>query len=671
MIESIASPKPHKVKPVIFEEFFGLGQEETASPFLTSNSRKWAAHLTLKAACLAAIFLVLAFFLSFFPNTQALSSLLLVFVYFLAGIPALIESFEDLIDFDINIDVLMTLAAFSSVLIGSSLEGALLLVLFAISGSIEDLVSTRAKGSINQLHKLSPTKATVINGNGHLLERSVKDIEPETVILVRPGEIVPLDGKVIEGISSVNLVHLTGESLPVIKKMNDQVPAGARNLDGAITLSVTHTAADSTLTKIIQLVTQAQEAKPKLQRWFDRFSRTYALTIISLSTFFALTLPFVLSIPFLGPEGSVYRAVAFLIAASPCALILALPIAYLSAISACARKGILLKGGVVLDALSQCTTIAFDKTGTLTTGELTCTGIKEIAPEELPWEEEDILSIAYALEKNAVHPIAKAINTYASKRNSTSATLTDFKSIPGYGIQANTLFKNEAFSVFMGHPDYILPHASDEQKRQLNQELDLLRRQGKILAVLMIGARLFIFSFEDTLRPFLKETLQRIKQKDQWKLLMLTGDHEDNARRVANEVGLDEYYANLKPEDKLNHVTKLAQSGGLAMVGDGINDAPALARATVGICMGKVGSGAALDAAEVILLHDNLEYLDWLLGKANQTQSIVRQNLFIAIGAILIAALPALAGLVPLWLAVVMHEGGTVLVGFNALRLLR
>jgi len=671
MIESIASPKPHKVKPVIFEEFFGLGQEETASPFLTSNSRKWAAHLTLKAACLAAIFLVLAFFLSFFPNTQALSSLLLVFVYFLAGIPALIESFEDLIDFDINIDVLMTLAAFSSVLIGSSLEGALLLVLFAISGSIEDLVSTRAKGSINQLHKLSPTKATVINGNGHLLERSVKDIEPETVILVRPGEIVPLDGKVIEGISSVNLVHLTGESLPVIKKMNDQVPAGARNLDGAITLSVTHTAADSTLTKIIQLVTQAQEAKPKLQRWFDRFSRTYALTIISLSTFFALTLPFVLSIPFLGPEGSVYRAVAFLIAASPCALILALPIAYLSAISACARKGILLKGGVVLDALSQCTTIAFDKTGTLTTGELTCTGIKEIAPEELPWEEEDILSIAYALEKNAVHPIAKAINTYASKRNSTSATLTDFKSIPGYGIQANTLFKNEAFSVFMGHPDYILPHASDEQKRQLNQELDLLRRQGKILAVLMIGARLFVFSFEDTLRPFLKETLQRIKQKDQWKLLMLTGDHEDNARRVANEVGLDEYYANLKPEDKLNHVTKLAQSGGLAMVGDGINDAPALARATVGICMGKVGSGAALDAAEVILLHDNLEYLDWLLGKANQTQSIVRQNLFIAIGAILIAALPALAGLVPLWLAVVMHEGGTVLVGFNALRLLR
>ncbi len=671
MIETSNSFRSSKIKPTIFEEFFGLGQEDTASPFLTPSSRKWAAHLTLKAALCAAIFLILSFILSFFPLLTSLSSLLLVFVYFLAGVPSLIESFEDLADFDINIDVLMTLAAFSSVLIGSSFEGALLLVLFAISGSIEDMVSAKAKGSINQLHKLSPTKATVFNSNGHLIERSVKDIEIGTHILVRPGEIVPLDGKVIDGISSVNLVHLTGESLPVVKKIEDQVPAGARNLDGAMTLAVTHTAADSTLTKIIQLVTQAQEAKPKLQRWFDRFSRTYALSIISLSAFFAVSLPYIISIPFLGFEGSVYRAVAFLIAASPCALILALPIAYLSAISACARKGILLKGGVILDALSQCTTIAFDKTGTLTTGELTCTAIKEIATEKTNWPEEDILAIAYALEKNAVHPIAKAVNSYASQKNITSADLIDFKSIPGYGIQAQATFKDETFSVFMGHPDYILPRVTEAQKNQLNQDLDHLRREGKILAVLMIGTHLFIFTFEDTLRPFLKETLHRIKQKKHWKLLMLTGDHTDNARRIANEVGLDEYYANLKPEDKLKHVTELARSSGLAMVGDGINDAPALARATVGICMGKVGSGAALDAADVILLHDNLEYLDWLLRKANQTQNIVRQNLFIAIAAIIIASIPALGGLIPLWLAVVMHEGGTVLVGLNGLRLLR
>lgn len=670
MKESIALRPPH-VKPAIFEEFFGLGKEETASPFLTPSSRKWAAFLTLKASILAACLLLIAFILSFYPATSALSSMILISVYFLAGIPSLIESIEDLGVFDINIDVLMTLAAFSSVLIGSSMEGALLLVLFSISGSIEDMVTSKAKGSINQLNKLSPTKATVLGPDGHLLERSVKDITVGTLILVRAGEIVPLDGKVIDGISSVNLVHLTGESLPIMKKIDDQVPAGARNLDGTLTLYVTHTSADSTLTRIIQLVTQAHEARPKLQRWFDRFSRTYALTIISLAAFFALTFPYFLSIPFLGMEGSIYRAVAFLIAASPCALILALPIAYLSAISACARKGILLKGGVVLDALAQCSAIAFDKTGTLTTGELSCTGIKEITADVKPMDEKDILAAAYALEKNAVHPIAKAVNTYAADRDIQSASLRDFKAIPGYGVQALVTIKGEEYPVFMGHPDYITAQLPPDSQQTLLNEVAELHKEGKLLAVLLIGKKVFIFSFQDTLRQHLKPTMQRLKQSKRWKLLMLTGDHENSARRIADELGLDEYYANLRPEDKLQHVTHLAQTKGLAMVGDGINDAPALARATVGICMGKVGSGTAIDAADVVLLHDNLEYIDWLMQKARQTQAIVRENLFIALSAILIASIPALAGLVPLWLAVVMHEGGTVLVGLNALRLLR
>jgi heavy metal translocating P-type ATPase len=671
MQETVTIQRPSHVKPAVFEEFFGLGKEETASPFLTPSSRKWAAHLTLKSALIAAFLLLMAFILSFFPSASALSSMALIAVYFLAGIPSLIESIEDLADFDVNIDVLMTLAAFSSVLIGSSIEGALLLVLFAISGSIEDMVTAKAKGSLNQLHKLSPTKATVIGANGHLLERSVKDIAIGTLILVRAGEIVPLDGKVVEGVSSVNLVHLTGESMPITKKIDDEVPAGARNLDGTLTLSVTHTNADSTLTRIIQLVTQAQEARPKLQRWFDQFSRTYALTIISLSAFFALTFPYIFSIPFLGYEGSIYRAVAFLIAASPCALILAIPIAYLSAISACARKGILLKGGIVLDALAQCSTIAFDKTGTLTTGDLTCQGIKEISPSTKIWNENEIISAAYSLEKNAVHPIAKAVNAYAKEKNIPSAPLKDFKAIPGYGIQAQVTLRGAEYSVYMGHPEYIKTYLNEQQLKILNEELQELHQQGKLIAVMLIDTSVYIFTFQDTLRENLKETMQRLKQSKAWKLLMLTGDHENSAKRIAKELGLDEYYANLRPEDKLNHVTQLAQNKGLAMVGDGINDAPALARATVGICMGKVGSGTAIDAAEVILLHDNLEYIDWLMHKAKQTQAVVRENLFIAIAAILVASFPALFGLVPLWLAVVMHEGGTVLVGLNALRLLR
>jgi len=298
MRETIALPRPPKVKPTIFNEFFGLGQDETSSPFLTPSSRPWAANLTLKASLFAAGLLILAFIFSFYPSFVPLSHFLLVSVYFFAGIPALIESIEDLVNLDVNIDVLMTLAAFSSVLIGSSLEGALLLVLFALSGSIEDSVTAKAKGSLNHLTKLSPSKATVIDQDGHLLERSVKDIVLGTLILIRAGEIVPLDGRVIEGISSVNLVHLTGENLPVTKKVGDEVAAGARNLEGTLTLHVTHTSADSTLTKIIQLVTQAQESRPRLQRWFDRLSRRYALTIISLSIFFGLIFPFLFNIPY-------------------------------------------------------------------------------------------------------------------------------------------------------------------------------------------------------------------------------------------------------------------------------------------------------------------------------------------------------------------------------------
>lgn len=662
-------PRQAAVHPTLFNEFFNLGKDESASPFLTPQSRRWAINLTLKASILAALLLIVAFALSFFPTLIPLSHLMLVSVYFFAGIPCLIDSIEDLAQFDVNIDVLMTLAAFSSVLIGSSMEGALLLVLFALSGSIEDAVTAKAKGSLNSLHKLSPTKACVIDAQGHVLDRSVQDIALGTKILVKAGEIVPLDGRVVTGISSVNLVHLTGESLPVTKKIGDEVPAGAQNMDGILTLEVIRTNTDSTVSRIIQLVTQAQEARPALQRWFDRLSRSYALSIISLAALFALILPFVLKIPFLGFEGSIYRALAFLIAASPCALILAIPIAYLSAVSACAKKGILLKGGITLDALAQCSIIAFDKTGTLTTGQLTCTGIQTIK-ESTPRSEQDLVAIAYSLEKNAVHPIARAIVFYAEQEKVLPLPLEGVKTIPGYGLEANLILPQGPVYLFMGHPDYILNRLPPQQQLDLQEKTHSLREQGELIAILMIDTDLYLFSFIDTVRPNLRPTFERLKQVGNWKLIMLTGDHRSNARRIADNLGIDEFFADLKPENKLDHVARLSQQG-LAMVGDGINDAPALARATVGIGMGKVGSGAAIEAADAVFLHDNLERLDWLMRKAKQTQIIVKQNLTIATAAIAIAAIPALAGIVPLWLAVVMHEGGTVLVGLNALRLLK
>lgn len=664
------SQHPHPHHPVVFDEFFELGLQESVSPFLTPETRAWGANLTLKASIAAAVILLISFALSFSYTFLPLSHFLLITVYFLAGIPSLIESVEDLLSLEVNIDVLMTLAAFSSVLIGSGMEGGLLLVLFALSGSIEDAVTSKAKSNISSLNKLSPTKATVIEEDGILLERALSDISTGTHILIKSGQIVPLDGVVIEGISSLNLVHLTGENMPVTKKIGDEVPAGGRNLEGALVVRVTHTSADSTLARIIQLVTQAAEARPILQRWFDKLSEGYAITIILLAALFALVLPWVIGIPYLGFEGSVYRGLAFLIAASPCALIIAIPIAYLSAISVCARRGILLKGGITLDALASCKSIAFDKTGTLTTGELTCEGLEPINNASAQ-EQELALSAAYAMERNSVHPIARSILSYAKSKNIPNLQIKNFKTVAGYGLEAMAPVPGGDLEVYIGNPDYILPKLQTEVAEKLKEMSRKYEERGDIISVMLMGDKVFLFRFQDTLRPKIKATIESLQKKHRWTSVMLTGDHEQSAKRIAKEVGITEYHASLKPEDKLEFVSNLACEKGLAMIGDGINDAPALARATVGISMGKVGSTAAIDASDIVLLHDNIELLDWLVDKAYKTQTIVRENLFVAVAAICIAAIPALLGLVPLWLAVVLHEGGTVLVGLNALRLLK
>lgn len=648
-------------QPSLFTEYFLLGKNEEVSPFLSEGSRKWGKELGLKAAFVAAFLWGFALLFRLAWPEPSLSALCLVGTYFFAGTPSMIGALEDLADLDVNIDVLMTLAAFASIAIGSALEGGLLLVLFALSGAMEEVVTQKARGSLHQLQKLSPTKATVLDERGHFFERAVQEIGVGTHILVRSGEVVPLDGIVRGGISSVNLVHLTGESLPVKKGVGDTVAAGARNLEGALEMEVTKTSAESTLTRMIELVMQAQEARPKLQKWFDRLSRSYALTIIAISGMAALFFPIWLGLPFLGEEGAFYRAIAFLVAASPCALIIALPIAYLSAISACAKKGVFLKGGTALDQLNQCRILAFDKTGTLTTGHLQLLQIEPQGQEALPLTK--ILSIAYGLEKNAVHPIAGAVQRYAQEREIQPAGVVQFRTIPGYGVEGTI----GGSQVFMGHPDYLSP----EELMPIQGKMEEIRKRGFVLAVLRMEKSLVLFSFQDQLRQGLAETLDRLKKTHSWRLLMLSGDHAANAAQVASALGIPEFYADLKPEEKLERVALLSREGGLAMIGDGINDAPALARATVGIAMGKVGSGIAIDAADIILLQDNLELLDWLLWKAKQTEVIVRQNLCIASFAILFASFPALAGWVPLWLAVILHEGGTVLVGLNALRLLR
>lgn len=652
--------------PFVFRRFFELGLEESASPFLNLRAQKISKNLALKTAIFSALMLCFSYTLSFIPSCRPLAEATLMSVYVVAGIPSLIAAVEDVVlRLEINIDVLMTVAAFAALFLGNGFEGALLLVLFSLSGALEDTVTLRAKSSLRTLHHLVPTKALVIADDGRESERAVQDIEPGMRIFVPAGEIIPLDGVVEEGTSTMSFAHLTGENLPQRKIPGDRVPSGARLVEGSLTIKVTHTSGESTVAKIVQLIIKAQETKPRLARWFDHFSRGYAVSIIFLAFLFCFAFPFIEGIAYLGREGSIYRSLAFLIAASPCALILAVPIAYLSVLSTCAKRGIVLKGGIVIDALNDCECIAFDKTGTLTLGELTLDRIESIAATIDPAV---ALAVASSLERHSTHPIAKAVVASTGYEMALKFPTQEVKVIPGSGVEGTVQIGAIPYDAFVGIPAVVLARVA-ARSDQLKDAIARAEKETMVVAAMCIGEEVFLLTFKDTPRPFVKEMLASLKAKGK-KILMLTGDRATNARVVAEHLGIDAFYADLRPEDKLEKITELSKTG-LAMVGDGINDAPALARATVGIAMGRVGSATAQEVADVILLNDSVELLDWLFTKAEKTKRIVVQNLVLAISVILFTSIPAICGYVPLWLAVILHEGGTVLVGLNALRLLR
>jgi Cd2+/Zn2+-exporting ATPase len=650
-----------KVTPYILDEYVASGYEESENPFITKNSRALGKYTALLSALFATFFLAVAYTMRFFyPD---LASFFLLFVYFLAGTPSLIRSLEDLKDLNINIQVLMTLAAFLSVLIGSEIEGGLLLVLFALSGALEESVTKKTKGALHALHKLSPTIAHVVEKDGTVYPKSVKEVVLGEKVLVKAGEIVPLDGVVVEGSSYVNLSHLTGESVPVSKKIGDEVQAGSHNSDGTITLTITKTSAESTLAKIIRLITSAAEAKPRLQKLLDQFGRQYAIIVILLSALFATFIPLFFGLPYLGPSGSIYRALSFLIAASPCALIIATPTAYLSAISSCARKGILLKGGIVLDAMAKCRALAFDKTGTLTTGRLSCAKVD--SKGSLPLEEG--LAIAAGLERAVVHPIAEAILSYAKKNQLSPHPIEDLKILPGRGVEGFIINGKERSYAVIGNPSFILEKITDPKEKEAISKM--ITQSGHLVTLLLVKETIFIFHFLDEIRPGMEKIVHALKKY--LKISMLTGDHIDNAAMVGKKLAIQDVHANLKPEDKLRVIKELAEKDPLIMIGDGINDAPALTQAMVGIAMGEVGSATAIEAADIVLLRDDLALLPWLLKKSKKTTAIVKQNLALSLLVILVATTTSLLGLIPLWLAVILHEGSTVAVGCNSLRLLK
>lgn len=665
----ILTKKMNIEERVSFKEFFSSQEDQAISPFLTSTSRRWGKNLPLRISLFAALLLAGAFVCSFFSSLVSLSLLLQVLIYFLVGTPALIEAIREIAELKINIDVLMVLAAFLSIFIHSSMEGCLLLVLFSISSALETFVTNKAKSTLNHLSEMAPQSAGVISESGKVREKSVKDIQVGEQIFVRAGDVVPLDGIILEGSSMLNVSHLTGEHVPISVKEGEEIAAGSVNLDGTLKIQVSKTGAQSTISRIIKLICDAHGARPKLQTWFDKFGQTYSIFVILSSLFFALCLPlFFKNLTYFSVEGSIYRSLAYLIAASPCALIIAVPIAYISSINACAKQGIILKGGITLDTLSRVRSIAFDKTGTLTSGDLECLSITSLGGQKVEEELHHVLAIAKALEQHAIHPIAKAIVGYADYRKIEAYKIQEGKAVPGHGIEGKAMVDEALVPVAIGNLNFISEKVDEEQKKELEK---FKNEEGLLITALKIGSKIYLFQFVDHLRPDAHQALKNLKSSLELDIYIFSGDNDLSVERIAKNLSVDRYYGGLKPEDKLRLVEEYSKKGGLAMVGDGINDAPALARASIGISMGNLGSHMATEVSEVVLIKDDLSLIGKLIVKAKQTLSIVKQNVALASLIIIGVSIPALFGFIPLWLAVICHEGGTVLVGLNSLRLLR
>ncbi|KAL1564188.1 putative cadmium/zinc-transporting ATPase hma1, chloroplastic [Salvia divinorum] len=620
----------------------------------------------------------------------------------LVGVSASLDAALDIVGGKINIHVLMALAAFASVFMGNALEGGLLLAMFNMAHIAEDYFTSRSMIDVKELKENHPDfalKLDVKNGNNPSFSDMkyhkvpVTGLEVGSYILVKAGESVPVDCEVFQGSSTITVEHLTGEVKPVERKVGDSIPGGARNLDGMMIVKVKKSWKESTLNRIVQLTEEAQQSKPKLQRWLDKFGEQYSRAVIILSAAIALIGPILFKWPLFSTavcRGSVYRALGLMVAASPCALAVA-PLVYATAISACAKKGILLKGGHVLDALSSCRNIAFDKTGTLTTGEFMCKAIEPIHGHVsnnkkqnfmccVPNCEKEALAVAAAMEKGTTHPIGRAVVDHSIGKDLPPVSVERFENLPGRGLFATISSAEPGFEggkplkASIGSVEYITSlFTSDDESRKVKEAVNTSSYGGGFVrAALSVNNKVTLFHFEDKPRVDSFDVINTLQNEGNLRVMMLTGDHELSARRVADAVGIKEYHCSLKPEDKLYHVTKIPRDtgGGLIMVGDGINDAPALAAATVGIVLAERASATAIAVADVLLLQDNISGVPFTVAKSRQTTSLVKQNVALALSSIFLASLTSVLGFIPLWLTVLLHEGGTLLVCLNSIRAL-
>ena len=567
--------------------------------------------------------------------------------------------------FRLDINVLMAVAVTGAWVIGQGAEAASVVFLFSLSELLESWASGRARKAVDSLLKLSPPTAIVRNADGSEQEMAVAKVAVDREIFIRSGSRIPLDGEVVSGNSSVNQAPITGESLPVEKQSGDPVYAGTVNGEGSLTVRVTKPASESTLARIIQLVGEAEDNKPPTQRFVDRFAAIYTPTVFAVAILVALVPPLLFGQPWVF---WIYRSLVLLVISCPCALVIATPVSIVSGLTALARRGVLVKGGVHLESVGKLRALAVDKTGTITQGKPQVVGI--ISRSNL--SEDEILVRAAAINSHSEHPLALAITEAARTRNLTIPAVTDYTSVTGRGAHAT----------IDGHPHFIGNHRMTHDTGLCGAEVEAvlatIEEKGQSLAVVghaphdgCAGEILGIIAIADTLRPEVVEALRLIHQAGIQKVIMLSGDNQRTASAIAKQAGIDEAVGDLMPEQKVDHIRKLvSQFTHVGMIGDGVNDAPALAVATVGFAMGAIGSDTAIETADIALMKDDLTRVAETVILGRRTLAIIRFNVAFALGIKAVVLTLAFMGIAGLWLAILADTGATLLVILNSLRLL-
>lgn len=595
--------------------------------------------------------------------------------YFFGGYFTVMEAVQKIRHGQFEIDFLMLVAAAGAAALGEWAEGALMLFLFSLGHALENYAMGRAKRAIEALADLAPDTARV-RRDGETVEVSVEDLAIGDTVVVRPDERLPADGFVVSGESGVDQSPVTGESIPVDKRPVDdlqavddpdsldavhRVFAGTINGSGVLEIRVTRRSGENTLARVVKMVTEAQAQKSPTQRFTDKFQRIFVPAVLAFVVVL-LCAPVVLDEPF---SASFYRAMAVLVAASPCALAISTPSAVLSGVARAGRGGVLIKGGAPLENLGQLTAIAFDKTGTITKGEPRLTDVETAEGVD----ETRFLRIAAAVEALSDHPLAKAVVRDATERldGAVSVEASGLESITGRGVRAEV----QGETVYIGKDDLFTERDVPKLPEPIRASVERLEGDGRTTMIVLHGEQyLGVLGLIDTPREAASAVIGKLRDMGIRRTIMISGDNQLVVDAVAAEVGVDDAWGDLMPDDKVDSIRKLLlEEDRVAMVGDGVNDAPAMANATVGIAMGAAGSDVALETADVALMADDLNQLPFAVGLSRKTRGIIQQNLWISLGmvAILVPATVFGLGIGP---AVALHEGSTLIVVFNALRLL-